>query len=225
MITYLRTGMTNQIYMEVSWNGATPSHHPFIDLHFPLSADPCRQQGERARGGLTSNKGPKGKSGQARRREEARSGWARSGQASLVHSSTCRHWSGLFLSLSWRDLFELHDHLLQESLCRGPYHASKLLRIRRVPDASPLNTFYSSDPFPQYPAAPSPITPCQTPALPYHERWNSLLASTRFTIHQLLASRPYPTAGAKLPSNTLRFLCPAQQALLLQGVFEVRTHE
>jgi len=34
-----------------------------------ISADPCRQQGERVRGGLTSNKGPKEKNGQARRRE------------------------------------------------------------------------------------------------------------------------------------------------------------
>jgi hypothetical protein len=31
-----------------------------------LSADPCRQQGERVRGGLTSNKGRKEKIGQAR---------------------------------------------------------------------------------------------------------------------------------------------------------------
>ena len=30
------------------------------------SADPCRQQGERVRGGLTSNKGRKEKIGQAR---------------------------------------------------------------------------------------------------------------------------------------------------------------
>ena len=75
------------------------------------------------------------------------------------------------------------------------------------------------------PASPSPVTPCTTPALSYHERWHSLLAWTRFTIHRLLASPPYPTADAKLPSNTLRFLCPTQQAQLLQGVFEVRPHE
>jgi len=31
-----------------------------------ISADPCRQQGERVRGGLTSNKGRRGKIGQAR---------------------------------------------------------------------------------------------------------------------------------------------------------------
>ena len=31
-----------------------------------ISADPCRQQGERIRGGLTSNKGRKEKIGQAR---------------------------------------------------------------------------------------------------------------------------------------------------------------
>jgi hypothetical protein len=31
-----------------------------------ISADPCRQQGERVRGGLTSNKGRKEKIGQAR---------------------------------------------------------------------------------------------------------------------------------------------------------------
>ena len=48
---------------------------------------------------------------------------------------------------------------------------------------------------------------------------------SKFTKFTSFGDSGYPTADAKLPINTLRFLCPAQQAQLLQGVFEVRPHE